>query len=126
MTYTVAQIQRILEAWDEFVQLQLAQSLTNQFPIEDWLRCLRTVLAVAKGKNAAKVQELIADIQPDLKLQNATSIFTDIAPLILTKDGKISKRDFLGLRVETNTIEAEIDFLVRAAKLLPILSGFYR
>ena len=105
----------ILQDWDEFVQLQLAQSLKNQFPIEDWLRCLNSVLAIAKGKNAAKVQELMADIQPDLELQNVISIFTDIAPLILTKAGKISKRDFLGPRVETNTIEKEIDFLVHAA-----------
>ena len=114
----------VLETWEKLVQSQLAQSLTNQFPIEDWLRCLRAVLAVAKGKNAAKVQELMVKIQPDLELQNAISIFTGIAPLILTKDGKISKRDFLGLRVKTEAIEEEIDFLVSAAKHLRSFPAF--
>ena len=108
----------VLAAWHEFVQSQLKQSLENQFPIEDWLRCLNSVLAVAKAKNKGKVQELIDRVQPDMEVQEAAPFLTEIAPLIVTQGGTISKRDFLGLRVETNTIEEEIDFLVRAANHL--------
>ena len=108
----------VLEGWHEFVQRQLARSLTDQFPIEDWSRCLNNVLAVARGRNAAEVQELVADIRPNMEPQEAVSPLREIAALIVTQSGTISKRDFLGLRVETNTIEGEIDFLVRAANHL--------
>ena len=105
----------VLEGWHDFVQSQLVQSLTDQFPIEGWSRCLNSVLEIARGRNATKVRELVADIQPNMAPQKAISPLRRIVPLIVTQSGTISKRDFIGLRVETNTIEAEIDFLVRAA-----------
>ena len=105
----------ILQTWDEFVQSQLAQSLTNQFPIEDWLRCLRAVLTVAKGKNKSKVQELTDQVKSNMEVQEAVPFLTEIAPLIVTKGGKISKQDLLGRGVKTDAVETEIDFLVRAA-----------
>ena len=108
----------VLEGWHDFVQRQLTQSLTDQFPIEDWSRCLSRVLVIARGKNAATVRELVATIQPNMEPQEAVSPLRRIAPLIVTQSGTISKRDFLGLRVETNTIKGEIDFLVHAANHL--------
>ncbi len=105
----------VLDYWHEFAQAKLLQSLSDQFPIERWLHCLDTVLVVVKGKNAAKVRELAARIQPDLGAQDAISILGEIAPLLLTQKGEISKRDFIGARVKTDEIEAEIDFLVCAA-----------
>ena len=99
---------KVLDTWHEYVQ--------SQFPIEKSLHCLRVVLAVAKGKNAAIVQELAASIQPDMEVQEAAPFLTEIAPLIVTQGGTISKRDFLGSGVETETLNEEIDFLVRAAK----------
>ncbi len=108
----------VLEGWHDFVQSQLVQSLTDQFPVEDWLRCLNNVLAIARGRNAATVRESVADIRLNMDPQEAVSPLRSIAPLIVTQSGTISKRDFLGLRVETNTIEEEIDFLVRAANHL--------
>ena len=108
----------VLEGWHDFVQSQLVQSLTDQFPIEGWSRCLNSVLEIARGKNATEVRELVADIQPNMAPQKAISPLRRIVPLIVTQSGTISKRDFIGLRVETNTIEGEIDFLVCAANHL--------
>ena len=108
----------VLEGWHEFVQRQLTQSLTDQFPIEDWSRCLNSILAIASGKNAEVVRELVANIQPNMEPQEAVSPLRRIASLIVTQSGTINKRYFLGLRVETNTIEGEIDFLVHAANHL--------
>ncbi len=108
----------VLESWHEFVQSELVESLTDRFPIEDWLRCLSSVLVDAKGKNKRKVEELTKQVQPDLELQEVAPFLTEIAPLIVTQGGTISKRDFLGSRFETDAIEEEIDFLVRAANHL--------
>ena len=99
---------KVLDTWHEYVQ--------SQFPIKKSLHCLRVVLAVARGKNAAIVRELAASIQPDMEVQEAAPFLTEIAPLIVTQGGTISKRDFLGSGVETETLNEEIDFLVRAAK----------
>ena len=105
----------VLAAWYDSVQWQLVQSLTDLFPIGDWLRCLNSVLEIARGRNAVIVRELVAGIQPNMEPQEAAARFREIAPLTITQSGTISRRDFLGLRVETDTIEEEIDFLVRAA-----------
>ena len=106
----------VLDYWHNHVQLQLSQSLKNQFPIEDWRRCLNKVLAIARGKkNSQIVRGLAASIQPNMEVQEAVASLTEIAPLIVTQKGTISKRDFLGSGVDTSAIEEEIDFLVRAA-----------
>ena len=106
----------VLDIWHGYVQSQLTQSLVNQFTTEDWLRCLNRVLEVATGRNASIVLELVGSISPELAILNVIPIFIELAPLILTKDGKIRKGDFLGLGVEIDTIKEDIDFLVRAAK----------
>ncbi|MCZ6679051.1 MAG: UvrD-helicase domain-containing protein, partial [Candidatus Poribacteria bacterium] len=105
----------VLDYWREFAQAQLKQSLNSRFPIERWVACLNAVLAVAKGKNAARVQTLTDRIQSHPEETDAISILTEISSLIVTKSGAISKRDFLGNRVKTDAIEAELDFLTRAA-----------
>ncbi|MCE2396043.1 UvrD-helicase domain-containing protein [Candidatus Poribacteria bacterium] len=106
----------VLAAWHNFVQSQLVESLTDLFPLGDWLRCLNRVLEIARGRAAATVRELVADIQPNMEPQEAVSRLRKIAPFIITQSGTISIRYFLGSGVETDTIEAEIDFLVPAAK----------
>ena len=106
----------VLAAWHNFVQSQLVESLTDLFPLGDWLRCLNRVLEIARGRAAATVRELVADIQPNMEPQEAVSRLRKIAPFIITQSGTISIRYFLGSGVETDTIESEIDFLVPAAK----------
>ena len=105
----------VLEGWHDFVQSQLVESLTDRFPIEDWLRCLSSVLAVAKGKNKRTVEELTNQVQPDLELQEVAPFLREIAPFLITQGGTISKQNLLGRNVRTDAIEEEIDFLVRAA-----------
>ena len=105
----------VLEGWHNFVQSQLVESLTDLYPLEDWLCCLNSVLEIARGRNASEVRELVADIQPNMEPRAVVSRLREIAPFLITQSGTISKRDFLGLRVETHTIEEEIDFLVCAA-----------
>ena len=105
----------VFEAWHEFVQRELARSLINQFPLEDWLRCLQAVLAIARGKDATRVKELTDQLAPDMEAQEAVPFLTEIAPLTVTKGGTISKQNLLGRGVKTDTIEEEIDFLVHAA-----------
>ena len=114
----------VLEGWQAFVQSQLVESLTDLYPLEDWLGCLNSVLEIARGRNAAEVRELVADIQPNMEPRAAASRLREIAPFLITQSGTISKRDFLGLRVETNTIEEEIDFLVRAANYFRSFPAF--
>ncbi len=105
----------VLEGWHDFVQSQLEESLIDRFPLEDWSRCLNSVLEIAKGKNKRKVQELTDQIQPDMELQEVAPFLTEIAPLIVTQGGTISKQNLLGRNVRTEAIEGEIDFLVHAA-----------
>ena len=115
----------VLEAWHTFVQSQLTQSLTNQFPIEDWLRCLNKVLEVAKGiENKRKVRELTDQVQPDMEVREAAPFLIEIAPLIVTQGGTISKQNLLGRNVRTDAIEEEIDFLVRAANYFQSFPDF--
>ena len=65
--------------------------------------------------NASIALELVGSIVPELAILNVISIFRELAPLIVTKNGNISKRDFLGSKTETDPIQEEIDFLVPAA-----------
>ena len=116
----------LLDYWRKFIQDGLTARLSEQFPIEEWQRCLNTTLAVVKGKNAAEVRELTDQIQPNLDARDLIAIFSEIADLIVTKSGTISKRDFIGGRVKTDKIESEIGFLVRAAnhfRAFPPLTG---
>ena len=98
----------VLDSWHKSVE--------SQFPVKDWLRCLRIVLAEARGRDKAQVQELTDQIQPNMTVQDAAPFLTQIASLIITQGGTISRQKFLGSRVDTDAIEEEIDFLVRAAK----------
>ena len=91
----------VLEGWHDFVQSQLVESLKDLYPLEDWLRCLNSVLEIARGRNAAEVRELVASVQPNMEPLEVVSALRKIPPLIVTQGGTISKRDFLGLRVET-------------------------
>ncbi len=91
--------------------------------VEEWLRCLNTVLKGAKGKNAPAVQELTEQLeQENQAAEKRDSVILDIlsqiAPLIRTKSGTFAKKFFLGLGVETNGIESEIEFLMSASETL--------
>ena len=105
----------VLEHWRNYVQSELGLNLENLFPIKDWLRCLNKVLEVATGTNASIVLELVGYIFPQLAILTVISIFLELAPLILTEDEKMRKKDSLELGVEIDTIREEVGLLVRVA-----------
>jgi ATP-dependent helicase/nuclease subunit A len=105
----------VLDTWRKYTQSQLSQSLENQFSIKNWLRCLNSVLEVATGRNASIVLELVGIIFPQLAVLTVISIFLELAPLILTEDGQISRRDSLDSNAEIDITKENVGFLVRAA-----------
>ena len=105
----------VLDTWRKYTQSQLAQSLENQFSIENWLRCLNRVLEVATGRNASIVLELVGCIFPQLAILTVISIFLELAPLIVTEDGQISRRDSSDSNAEIDATKENVGFLVHAA-----------
>ena len=65
--------------------------------------------------NASIALELVGYIYPQLAILTVIPTVIELAPLILTKGGKISKRDFLGSNTDIDSIKEEVDFLVPAA-----------
>jgi len=101
-------------------QQEIQERLMSTIDIPEFIRCLNTVLQIASGKNAAAVKDLTQQLET-LHGQNsdpsgALNLLTDTAYLITTARNDIAKRDFLGSRVTTTDIEAEINFLVSTAK----------
>ena len=101
-------------------QQEIQERLMSTIDIPEFIRCLNTVLQIASGKNAAAVKDLTQQLET-LYGQNsdpsgALNLLTDTAYLITTARNDIAKRDFLGSRVTTTGIEAEINFLVSTAK----------
>lgn len=99
---------------------QIQERLISTIDLPEFIRCLNTVLQIASGKNAAAVKDLTQQLET-LHGQNsdpsgALNLLTDTAYLITTARNNIAKRDFLGSRVTTTGIEAEINFLVSTAK----------
>ena len=65
--------------------------------------------------NASIALELLGYIFPQLAILTVIPTLLELAPLIVTKGGNISKRDFLGSNTETDPIQENVDFLVPAA-----------
>lgn len=104
------------EAW----QKVFSAKLMSEAEIIEFIPCLKTVLQVAKGKNAAEVDILTTKLEmlPD---KNPTSpdvqnLLKKIVDLITTQSGSIAKTNFLKSRIDTTGIENEIKFLESAAK----------
>lgn len=112
--------------WEKLIIEQLTEDFDGW--ISEWVCCLKVVLAVAKGKkNAAKVKNLTQQLASDIEAgpqchpaaERSSAVLEhlkEISDLITTKAGDIAKKDFLGLNVDTTELEAEINFLVSAAK----------
>ena len=112
---------QILAEWDRLIGHELTRSLSERFPIEQWLKSLNAVLEVAQGRNAATVRDLTTRLEHTESAGAMLPILTEILSLILTRTGSIAKQHFLGNRVDTTAVEGDIQFLTEAAETLPIL-----
>ena len=107
----------IRECWQQGTYTELRKAID----IAEFIRCLKVVLRIAEGKkNAVPVRDLTQQLETlfdqDPNALEVLSLFKEIADLLVTAKNEIAKRDFLGSRANTTGIEAEIDFLVSAAK----------
>ena len=86
--------EEVLDYWNELLQEELGRGF-EQFPTEDWLQNLNTVLSVARGKNATRVAELTAELEANASDSGKlTAICSEISPLITTQSGTIAKTRF--------------------------------
>ncbi len=107
--------EQISDVWKKALQA----GLLSETEVVEFIRCLKVVLEVAKGKNVAEVNILTSKLEvlPDHNpsLPSVLNLLKEIAELITIKSGTIAKTNFLGSRVNTAEIEAEIKFLESAA-----------
>lgn len=107
---------QILAAWKKFLGAELGRSLRERFPVDQWIKSLKAVLEVAKGKNASKVRDLTTRLEHTRNTSILLPILSEILSLILTQTGKIAKQNFLGRGVDTTAVEGNIQFLTEAGK----------
>ena len=105
----------------ETLQQQIREKLISTIDVPEFIRCLNTVLQVAKGKKNAETvrdltQQLEARFGENSDLSGVLGLLGEIAHLITTGSNDIAKRDFLGNRVDITGIETEINYLVSIAK----------
>ena len=118
--------EQIIATWEEFLGAELGRSLREQFPIDEWVKSLNAALGIATGKYASKVRDLTQQLQNTGNTIASLPILSEISLLILTRTGDIAKQNFLGRRIDTTTVEADIKFLTEAAQhfqSFPSLTG---
>lgn len=108
--------EQILAAWDQLLGEELARSLRERFPIDQWLKSLKAVLEVAQGRNASRVRDLTTRLEHAESASEMLPILSEILPLILTRTGSIAKQHFLGKGIETSAVDGDIRFLIEAAE----------
>ena len=105
----------IPETWKEVFSARML----SETEVAEFIRCLTTVLQVARGKNAAEVNILTSKLETlpdkDSSLPNVLNLLKEIADLITIKDGKIATTNFLKRGVDTTDVETEITYLESAA-----------
>ncbi len=98
-------------------------ALWNQHPVDEWITCLKAVLQVATGKNAAEVNTLTQKLVMQPNRTEMLNLLKEIAILITTKGGTIAKPNFLGTRTKAEHLETEIKFLQTAAGNIKDIEG---
>lgn len=102
------------------------EELMSTIDIPESTRCLNIVLQVATGRNAEAVRDLTQQLeilyQQNPDPSGTLNLLREIAYSITTARNDIAKRDFLGNRVTTAGIEAEITFLVSTAQKIKAVS----
>lgn len=124
------EIHGVLQARVHERQQQIRERLMSTIDIPEFIRCLNTVLQVAKGKkaDAAKnlIQQLEEQYETDLNSPEVPNLLKEIATLITTGKNEIATQSFLPKSIDRTGIADEIDFLVstvKKIKSIPILEN---
>lgn len=114
--YSDSSIVRLPTEWEEAFQGALPSSVE----IMEFIDCLQRIQSIARGKNTDRIDFLTSDFASfqefNINCPDVFSYLSEIAKLITTKENKIAKRDFIGLRNDTTGYEYEIEFLVSVAR----------
>jgi len=111
----------IRESWKQGMLTEL-MSLVD---VAEFIRCLNTVLQIAKGKKAEAVRDLTQQLEivyaENPNSPEVPNLLKQIAIPITIKNGNIAISAFIGTRVDTTDIDTEINRLVSAAKKIKAL-----
>lgn len=107
------------------LEQQVHDTLMSTIDIPEFIQCLNAVLQVAKGKNTEIVKDLTQQLET-ISTENPDSpeiskLLKQIADPITIKNGSIAKAAFIGTRVDTTSIDTEINRLVSTAKKIKTL-----
>ena len=109
-------------------QQEIQERRMSTIDIPEFIRCLNTVLQVARGKKADGVQKLIhplaAQYESNLNSPELPNLLQEIARFITTGKNEIATQSFLPKSIDRTGIADEIDFLVATSKkikTIPIL-----
>ena len=112
-------------------QEEIQERLMSTIDIPEFIRCLNTVLQVAKGKKADGAKNLMHQLEgqyeTSLNSPEVPTFLKEIAQLITTGENqntKIATQSFLPKSIDRTGIADEIDFLVATSKKIkniPIL-----
>ena len=109
---------------------QIRERLMSTIDIPEFIRCLNTVLQVARGKKVDEtknlMQQLEGQYETNLNSPEVLNLFREIAKRITTGQNKIATQSFLPKSIDRTGITDEIDFLVATAKKIkniPILEN---
>ena len=104
-------------------QRQIQERLMSTIDIPEFIRCLNTVLQVARGKKADGAQNLIQPLErqyeTNLNSLDVPNLLKEIAKRITTgknETTKIATQSFLPKSIDRTGIADEIDFLVATSK----------
>ncbi len=86
------------ERWKGEIESWLILQLENN----SWRECVQRLTALATGKSARDVKDLVLKWSNRLSPQEKISLFKDITGLVLTKEGTLRKT-FIGSRTEHDT-----------------------
>lgn len=113
--YSNSAEERLPKEWEKAFQ----GFLPSETEVEQFIKCLNALLEIARGSQTDRIHCLISDFESlnDFKASSpeVLSYLREIAKLIITKENKIAKRDFIGVRNDTSDYEDEVDFLVSVA-----------
>ena len=101
-------------------QQQIQERLLSTIDIPEFIRCLNTVLQIARGKKADGAQNLIQQLEGQyethLNSPEVLNLLQEIAKRITTGKHEIATQSFLPKSIDRTGITDEIDFLASTAK----------